>query len=130
MMPCIDIKIMYTGNTIKINDVSLASALLTMGASLDKETPYYKYQSEKGTTLMFFFEDTEDTEELVDIWNNPSIDNTHPIALMKVFNMNRIGITKEIKDAPGLVEVKKNGKTVLMSSDCSEEQKAKLLSKL
>jgi hypothetical protein len=130
MMTYLDIKIMYTDNTIKISDVSLASALLTMGASLDKETPYYKYQSEKGTTLMFFFEDTEDTEELVDIWNNPSIDNTHPIALMKVFNMNRIGITKEIKDAPGLVEVKKNGKTVLMSSDCTDEQKAKLLSRL
>lgn len=123
---------MYTNTnttTIKVNDISLASALLTFGCPLN-ETPFYKYQNEKGTTIMFFFDAYEETQDLIDIWENPEKDKDHPIALMKIFNMNRIGISKEIKDAPGLVEIKKNGKTVLMTSDCSPEQKAKLLSRL
>jgi hypothetical protein len=115
---------------IKTSDLGLTSALLTLGCSLDTTTPYLKYQTDIGTTLTFFFQENDETKQLIEIWDNPELDREHPIALFRIFNTNRIGLIKEVKDAQGLVEVRKNGKIVLMSSNATEEQKAKLLSRL
>jgi hypothetical protein len=121
---------MTANPNIKTSDLGLTSALLTLGCRLDVSNPYLKYQTDTGTSLTFFFQDNDETRLLISIWDNPEIDREHPIALMRIFNTNRIGLIKEIKDAAGLIEVRKNGKTVLMSSNATEEQKAKLLSRL
>lgn len=119
-----------TNDIIKTSDLGLTAALLTLGSQLDPSNPYLKYQSDTGTSLTFFFVRNSETDRLTEIWDNPEIDREHPIALMRIFNTNRIGLIKEVKESVGLIEVRKNGKTVLMSSNATEEQKAKLLSRL
>lgn len=121
---------MIKTSSIKTSDIGLASALLSLGCSLDVSVPYLKHQTDTGSTLLFFFEELEETQKLIDIWDNPEIDREHPMALMRVFNTNRIALVKEIKEAPGFVEIKKNGKILILSTTATEEQKNKLLSRL
>lgn len=121
---------MYNPETIKITDISLASALLSLRCQLDTVCPFTKYQSDKGTTLTFFFVPTEETKKLISIWEDTDLDKEHPIALMRIFNSNRIAIAKSCKEAVALIEVRKGGKTLLMTDNCTEEQKNKLLSRL
>lgn len=115
---------------IHTSDLGLTAALLSLGCELDKINPYTKLLTDTGSSLNFFFVPTDKVKQLIEIWNKPELDPEHPIAFMRIFNTNRIGLTKEVKESVGLVEVKKNGKIVLMSSNATEEQKAKLLSRL
>lgn len=117
-------------NKIPVTDFGLTAALLTQGCELIKDNPYIKLITDHGSTLTFHFEENDRVKRLIGIWEDPQVDPDHPIAHMRIFNMNRIGLAKEAKEAVGLVEIKKNGKIVLISTNASEDQKAKLLSRL
>lgn len=117
-------------NTVQTSDLGLTAALLSQGCKLDGNNPFQKFQTESGTTMTFFFEADEHIKEFMAIWDDPQKDPEHPIAHMRIFNTNRIGLTKEAKEATGLVQIVKNNKSVIISSNASDEVKRKLLSRL
>lgn len=124
---------MFTSNSITITNISLASALLTVGAKLG-EAPI-NVKTVKGDSLTFFFLDNKELRDYLKIWNDDEYRESkgkegEPFAFIAEAYKTRDQILDSIKQFKKVAVLEKNGKTAIISDGCSEEVKNNILAKL
>lgn len=121
-----------------VRDVTLASALATMGVEFDPTTPFVKTVTESGPEYTFFFKGqttcgTYKTNDLIQWWfkdrfvaENPE----HPFAYIKQAMVNRNHLLDLVKQAKSTFIIERRGKTAIIGEDLPEEEKQKILKRL
>jgi len=119
-------------------DLSLASALLTLGIPFDEETPLVNLKTPYGNQTIFYFSETSqcgkyDAAEMSRFWNNPTFVieyPEHPLAYIKCAYKNRDGLLDYVKQGLELAVMETNGKLVIISKSASPEFQKEIFSKL
>lgn len=119
-------------------DISLASALLSMGIDFCAEIPFAKIKTPNGEQYKFFFTERSNdgqfaTGEMIKNWNNENFykeNPDHPLAYLKCFTINRNGLLDAIKQSVEFVVIEKNGKLAVISKNASRELQEKIFSQM
>lgn len=124
---------------IKVQNLSLAAALLALGIEFDDSTPFMTTKKlDGGSETLFFFKDTSmcgqySTLRMINAWSDPNfhIDNPeHPWAYISCAFKNRDGLLDKVKQSADMVVIEKNGKLAVISKNASLETQTKIFSQL
>lgn len=119
---------------IQINNLALASALMTIGIPFDPQTPLVKTRRQgpdgKSYEQYTFQFQTQSicgqyqTSTLIEAWHNPTFNEEfpeHPFAYLKCGFENREFLLDRVKQSVALVIIEKNGKHLAISENASKE---------
>jgi hypothetical protein len=124
---------------IKVQNLSLAAALLAIGIPFDEATPFMTTKKLDGSSeTLFFFKETSmcgqyGTLQMINAWNDSSfhINNPeHPFAYIACAFKNRDGLLDKVKQSADMVVIEKNGKLAVISKAASLETQNKVFSQL
>jgi hypothetical protein len=124
---------------IKVQNLSLAAALLAIGIPFDESTPFMTTKKLDGAseTLFFFGESSMcgqyNTLAMINAWNDPEFhikNPEHPWAYISCAFKNRDGLLDKVKQSADMVVIEKNGKLAVISKNASAETQAKVFSQL
>jgi hypothetical protein len=124
---------------IKVQNLSLAAALLAIGIPFDEATPFITTKKLDGSSeTLFFFKDVSmcgqyGTLQMINAWNDPNfhINNPeHPFAYISCAFKNRDGLLDKVKQSADMVVIEKNGKLAVISKSASLETQNKVFSQL
>ena len=124
---------------IKVQNLSLAAALLAIGIPFDEATPFITTKKLDGASeTLFFFGETSmcgnySTMQMINAWNDPQFHimyPEHPFAYIACAFKNRDGLLDKVKQSADMVVIEKNGKLAVISKAASVETQTKIFSQL
>lgn len=124
---------------IKVQNLSLAAALLAIGVPFDDNTPFVTTKKlDGGSETLFFFKDCSmcgkySTLQLINDWNDAEFhihNPEHPWAYISCAFKNRDGLLDQVKKSAEVVIIEKNGKLAVISKDASLDTQKKIISQL
>jgi hypothetical protein len=124
---------------IKVQNLSLAAALLSIGIPFDEATPFITTKKFDGASeTLFFFQENSicgqySTMAMINAWNDNEFhikNPEHPFAYIACAFKNRDGLLDKVKQSAEMVVIEKNGKLAVISKAASIETQTKIFSQL